>query len=63
MLVFSVLDALTQQMGTAAVTQFTFAQAVQQLLRYASDRAGWTVDDKAVRRQRTMNCNYAKEDK
>lgn len=40
-LVFSVLDALTQQMGTA-VTQFTFAQAVQKWLRYAPDRAGGT---------------------
>ncbi|XDV14539.1 hypothetical protein PO909_014775 [Leuciscus waleckii] len=35
-------DALTQQMGTAAVTQFTFAQAVQKWLRYAPDRAGGT---------------------
>ena len=35
MLVFSVLDALTQQMGTAAVTKFTFAQAVQKWLHYA----------------------------
>jgi putative Mn2+ efflux pump MntP len=39
-LVFSVLDAITQQLGTAAVTQFTFAQAVQKWLRYAPDRAG-----------------------
>ena len=39
-LVFSVLDAITQQLGTAAVTQYTFAQAVQKWLRYAPDRAG-----------------------
>lgn len=38
----SVLDALTQQMGTATVTQFAFAQAVQKWLRYAPDRAGGT---------------------
>ena len=40
MLAFSVLDALTQQLGTAAVTQNTFAQAVQKWLRYAPGRAG-----------------------
>ncbi|CAL8264829.1 unnamed protein product [Gadus morhua 'NCC'] len=36
----SMLDAITQQLGTAAVTQYTFAQAVQKWLRYAPDRAG-----------------------
>ena len=34
-ILFSVLDALTQQMGTAAITQ-------QKWLRYVPDRAGGT---------------------
>ena len=39
-LVFSVLDAFTQQMGSAAVTQFALAQAVQKWLPYVPDQAG-----------------------
>uniref|UniRef100_A0A9J7WX61 DUF4806 domain-containing protein n=1 Tax=Cyprinus carpio carpio TaxID=630221 RepID=A0A9J7WX61_CYPCA len=38
----SLFDALTQQMGTATVTQFAFAQGVQKWQRYAPDRAGGT---------------------
>lgn len=55
MILSSVLDALTQQMGTATVTQFSFAQAVQKWLRYAPDRAGGT-GRQLMQHQMTMKC-------
>lgn len=36
---FSVVDALTQQIGAGA-TEFAFAQVVQKWLRYPPDRMG-----------------------